>query len=194
MTVSHISLTTVEPFKTVAENIHPVMLAWFCSLTKAYSLWVDRKTHRMTHTRTHTHTHEQFLQLTVGSRLHTAEGSRQTATILLSNVQSTFFKREAGVNELNQYPAALTVLWHCWLDVRNSIRPVQNWVMRCCLKQSANDLQCSTDVIATPSSLASLKSIMVYRYLSCANLSQLSWKRPLGVCFLGRNVNEKASN
>jgi len=143
---------------------------------------------------THAHTHEQFLQLTVGSRLHTAEGSRQTATILLSNVQSTFFKREAGVNELNQYPAALTVLWHCWLDVRNSIRPVQNWVMRCCLKQSANDLQCSTDVIATSSSLASLKSIMVYRYLSCANLSQLSWKRPLGVCFLGRNVNEKVSN
>jgi len=23
------------------------------------------------------------------------------------------------------------VLWHCWLDVRKSIRPVNNWVMRC---------------------------------------------------------------
>jgi len=57
MTVSHISLTTVEPFKTVAENIHAVMLASICSLTKAYSLWIDRKTHGMTHTNTHTHTH-----------------------------------------------------------------------------------------------------------------------------------------
>jgi len=24
-----------------------------------------------------------------------------------------------------------SVLWHCWLGVRKSIRPVKNWVMRC---------------------------------------------------------------
>ena len=24
-----------------------------------------------------------------------------------------------------------SVLWHCWLGIRKSIRPVKNWVMRC---------------------------------------------------------------
>ena len=28
-------------------------------------------------------------------------------------------------------PYLPAVLWHCWLGVRKSIRPVKNWVMRC---------------------------------------------------------------
>ena len=46
-----------------------------------------------------------------------------------------------------------SVLWHCWLGIRKSIRPVKNWMMRC--------WHGPADATATPLSLASLKSILV---------------------------------
>ena len=50
-----------------------------------------------------------------------------------------------------------------------------------CLECGANDLHDPADAIATPSSLASVKSRMVY--VSGAGLPRLSWeKKPLNVC------------
>jgi len=74
---------------------------------------------------------------------------------------------------LHQLPS---VLWHCWLGGRKGIRPVKTLVrywrgylsgVRC--KWFAYD---PADAIATPSSLASLKSRIVY--LSNASLPRLS--------------------
>jgi len=60
------------------------------------------------------------------------------------------------------------VLWHCWLGVRKSIRPVKNWVMRCwCSYLSAEMCRLfaygPADATAsqTPSSLALFKSRLV---------------------------------
>jgi len=59
-----------------------------------------------------------------------------------------------------------SLLWHCWLGVRKSIRPIKNWVMRCCLGY-LSIVSCKwfaygpADTTATPSSLASLKSRLV---------------------------------
>ena len=72
------------------------------------------------------------------------------------------------------------VLWLCWFGIRNSIRPVKNWVMGywhgyvsgVWYKWFAYG---PADATATPSSLASVKSRMVY--LSDAGLPRLSWKK-----------------
>jgi len=67
-----------------------------------------------------------------------------------------------------------------WLDVRKSIWPVKSWVTRC-WHGYLSTARCKwfphslADATATPSSLASLKSRMVY--LSGASLPRLSWKR-----------------
>jgi len=73
-----------------------------------------------------------------------------------------------------------SVLWHCWLGVRKSIRSVKKWVMgywrgylsEVWWKWLAYG---PADATATPSSLASVKSRMVY--LSSAGLPELSWKK-----------------
>jgi len=60
-----------------------------------------------------------------------------------------------------------SVLWHCWLGVRKSIQPVKNWVMGY-LYGYLSGVWCKwfaygpADTTATPSSLASVKSRMVY--------------------------------
>jgi len=82
-----------------------------------------------------------------------------------------------------------SVLWHCWLGVRKSIRPVKNWVMRW-WHGYLSKARCRwlaygpVDATATPSSLASLKSRIVLP--SGASLPRLSWKRGrcLGECRL----------
>jgi len=59
-----------------------------------------------------------------------------------------------------------SVLWHCWLDIRKSIRPVNNWVMRC-WRGYLSEMRCKwfaygpADATATPSSFGSLKSRLV---------------------------------
>ena len=59
-----------------------------------------------------------------------------------------------------------SVLLHCWLHIRKSIRPVINWVMRCWLG-CLSGVRCKwfangpADATATLSSLASLKSRLV---------------------------------
>jgi len=79
-----------------------------------------------------------------------------------------------------------SVLWHCWLGVRKSIRPVKNSVMGY-WRGYLSGVWCKwfahgpADATATPSFLASVKSRMVY--LSDAGLPRLSWKkRLLNVC------------
>jgi len=73
-----------------------------------------------------------------------------------------------------------SVLWHCWLGVGKSIRPVKNWVMGY-WHGYLSGVWCKwfaygpVDAAATPSSLASVKSRMVY--LSGAGLPRLSWKK-----------------
>ena len=56
-----------------------------------------------------------------------------------------------------------SVLWHCWLGVRKSIRPVKNWVVRCwhgyLSRVSCKWYACGpADATASPSLLASLKT------------------------------------
>ena len=74
------------------------------------------------------------------------------------------------------------VLWHCW----KSIRPVNNWVMRC-WRGYVSGVRCKrfaygpAYATATPSSLPSLKS--AWFGLSGAGLPRLSWKKmPLNEC------------
>ena len=67
----------------------------------------------------------------------------------------------------------LSVLWHCWLDIGNSIRPVKNawWSAAGHWCGYLSEARCkwlaysSADGTATPSSLASLKSRMVFTFL-----------------------------
>ena len=64
------------------------------------------------------------------------------------------------------YVSMPSVLWKCWLDIRNSIRPVKNWVMTC-YHGYLSAVRCKwlayapADATATPSSLALLKFRMV---------------------------------
>ena len=79
-----------------------------------------------------------------------------------------------------------SMLWHCWLGVRKSIRPVKTawWGagMIISLARGANNLRNygSANAIATPSSLASLKS----RILSGFGLPMSAWRKRLlnGCC------------
>jgi len=65
------------------------------------------------------------------------------------------------------------------LGGRKGIRPVKTeWrgtAVVICLEQGANYLHGSADAAATPSSLAAIKSRMVY--VSGAGLPRLSWKK-----------------
>ena len=71
-----------------------------------------------------------------------------------------------------------SVLWHCWLGVRKSIWPVVGY-----WHGYLSGMWCRwfaygpTDAIANPSSLASVKSRIVY--LSGAGLPGLSWKKAI---------------
>ena len=74
------------------------------------------------------------------------------------------------------------MLWHCWLGIRKSICTVKNWVMRSwCDYRSA--VRCKwfaygpANATATPSSLASLKSILVLHFWYL--LTQVAWKKRL---------------
>jgi len=73
-----------------------------------------------------------------------------------------------------------SVLWHCWLGIRKSIWPVKNWVIGY-WRGYLSGVWCKwfaygpADATATPSSLASVKSRMVYLY--GAGLPRLSWKK-----------------
>jgi len=68
-----------------------------------------------------------------------------------------------------------SVLWHCWLGVKKSIWVMGYW------HGYLSGVWCkwfaygTADATATPSSLASVKSRMVY--LSGAGLPRLSWKK-----------------
>jgi len=73
------------------------------------------------------------------------------------------------------------VLWYCWLGVRKNIQPVKNWVMWCRHSYLSGFAYGPTNVTATPSSLASLKSRMVLPF--CLHLTQVVLeKRPLIGC------------
>jgi len=75
-----------------------------------------------------------------------------------------------------------SVLWHCWLVSRKGIWPSQNWVVMY-WRGYLSGARCRwfaygpADANAIPSSLAPVKSRMVY--LSGAGLPRLSWKRLL---------------
>ena len=75
-----------------------------------------------------------------------------------------------------------SVLWRCWLGGRKSIRPVKTWVVRY-WRGYLSAARCKwfaygpADATATPSSLAPVKSWMVY--LSGASLPRLSWKKAI---------------
>jgi len=63
-----------------------------------------------------------------------------------------------------------SVLWHCWLGIRKSIRPTINGVVRCRRGHLSGARYKSlaygpTDATATPSSLASLKSMIGLTFL-----------------------------
>jgi len=73
-----------------------------------------------------------------------------------------------------------SVLWCCWLGSRKGIQPVKNWVGRY-LRGYLSGLRCKwfaygpADATATSSSLAAVKSGMIY--LSAASLPRLSLKK-----------------
>jgi len=73
-----------------------------------------------------------------------------------------------------------SVLWCCWLGGRKGVWPVKNWVVRY-WHGYLSGVRCNwfaygpADATATPSSLAPVKSRMVY--LSGAGLPRLSWKK-----------------
>jgi len=78
-----------------------------------------------------------------------------------------------------------SVLWHCWLGVRKSIRPVKNWVWVrvgavICLQRGADCLHMVLLMPLrpkTPTSLASYKSRLDWFYISGTGFPRLSWKR-----------------
>jgi len=92
-----------------------------------------------------------------------------------------------------------SVLWHCWLGVRKSIRPVKNWVMGY-WRGYLSGVWCkwfawSSWCHCHPSSLASVKSRMVY--LSGAGLPRCPGKKAVKctyvcmyVCCWGRNMEQ----
>jgi len=73
-----------------------------------------------------------------------------------------------------------SVLWRCWSDVRKSVRPVKNRVMRC-WRGYMSGARCKwfaydpADATATASSLASLKSRLVSWFL-VPSYSGCPWK------------------
>jgi len=74
----------------------------------------------------------------------------------------------------------LSVLWHCWLGIRSSKRPVKNWVMRCWHGYLAGKrckwFACGpADATATSTTLTSLKSRLAFFSHAC--LPWLTWKR-----------------
>ena len=73
-----------------------------------------------------------------------------------------------------------SVLWHCWLGIRKSIRPVkiEQWGVVICLKRDADRLHMVQLMPLHPktlSSLATLKSRLVLPF--CYRFTQVSWKR-----------------
>jgi len=76
----------------------------------------------------------------------------------------------------------ILVLWRCWLGGRKGIWPVKKLVVQY-LHGYLPGARCKwsaygpTDATATPSSLAPVKSRMIY--LSGASLPRLCWKKPL---------------
>ena len=90
-----------------------------------------------------------------------------------------------------------SVLWHCWLGSRKSIRPVESWVVRYwrgyLSKARCKWFACgSADATATPSSLAPVKSRMVYllmpAYPGCPG------RRPLNGCCSSTVTHEIADS
>jgi len=79
-----------------------------------------------------------------------------------------------------------TVLWHCWFGVRESIRPIENWVIRCCYGYLCG-VKCRwfaygpADATAIPSSHAALKSRMVLPFW-CRLTEIVLESRPLNKC------------
>ena len=94
----------------------------------------------------------------------------------LSARAHTHILRPSGLSGIN----CLQCFWHCWLGVRKSIWPIKNWVMGY-WRGYLSGVWCKwfaygpADATATPSSLASVKSRMVY--LSGVGLPRLSWKK-----------------
>jgi len=84
-----------------------------------------------------------------------------------------------GISEV--FPS---VLWRCWMGVRKGIRPVKTewWLVRY-WRGYLSGARCKwfaygpADCTAIPSSLAPVKSRMVY--LSGAGLPRLYWKKPV---------------
>jgi len=67
-----------------------------------------------------------------------------------------------------------SVLWHCWLGVRKSIRPVKKWVMRCwhdCLEWGSDDLHMVQLMPLRPHHL------LLHWNLDCFNLYGVSLRR-----------------
>ena len=78
-----------------------------------------------------------------------------------------------------------SVLWHCWLGVRKSIQPVKTWVMRSWCGARCKWFACGpADAAATSSSLASLKSRMVFTFLVPA-YPVCPWKQQQQQSFYG---------
>jgi len=86
----------------------------------------------------------------------------------------------------------VSVLWRCWLHGRKGIQPVKIWVVRYWCGYLSG-VRCKwfeygpPDATAIPSSLASVKSKMVY--ISAAGLPRLSWKKSLNGCSVVIVVN-----
>ena len=93
--------------------------------------------------------------------------------------KTTNKKDEIIIHHLIVYHRMPSVLWCCWLGGRKGIRPVKTEWWGTGMVMSG--VRCKwfaygpPDATATPSSLASVKSRMVY--LSGAGLPRLSWKK-----------------
>ena len=87
--------------------------------------------HNTTHTCTHTasphrsapHNTSHTQHLHTDLLHHTTQPTHSISTTAEPAIRS-------GMRNKHQ-PSLPSVLWHCWLGVRKSIRPVNNWVMRC---------------------------------------------------------------
>ena len=105
--------------------------------------------------------------------------SHTQQTYFLSIIYDCFIPGR-GAKYCNEYVCLLpSVLWHCWLGIRKSIRPIENWVMGYWHSYWSSVVQMiciwSSWCHCHPSSLPSVKSRMVY--LSGAGLPRLSWKK-----------------
>ena len=90
-------------------------------------------------------------------------------------------QRVLKINQTFYRPYVPSVLWRCWLGGRKGIRPVKKYGVMRCWHDCLSGVRCkwfaygSADATATPSSLASAKSRMVYP--SGTGLPRLSWKK-----------------